>query len=79
MNANRFELPDSASGAGDDVTAGRALTRVRSERLSVKGEKTRNQNARASVSPEQAGEGERAESSIRESTSSEALPQTNES
>jgi hypothetical protein len=71
MNANRFELPDSASGAGDDVTVGRALTRVESGRLSDTGEKTQDKKARASVSPEQADQGERAESSSRESALSE--------
>lgn len=68
MNANPFELPDNARGAGDDAGVGRALTRVEGGRLLETGEKAQNEEARASVSPEKADQGERAESSSREST-----------
>ena len=71
MNDNPFQLPDNARGAGDDAGVGRASTRVASGRLSETGETTQNQEAKASVSPEQAVQGERAESSSSRSTLSE--------
>jgi hypothetical protein len=71
MNANPFELPDNARGAGDDAGARRALTHGESGRLSETGEKTQNEETRASVTPEQAVQGKRGESSSGVSTLSE--------
>jgi hypothetical protein len=68
MNSNPIELPDNARGGGDDAGVGRALTRVASGRFLETGETTQNQESKASASPEQAVQGERAESSTREST-----------
>jgi len=71
MNANPIELPDNAREAGDDAEESRSLTRVESGRLSETGEATQNQKVKAPVSPEEVVQGERAESSSRESTLSE--------
>jgi hypothetical protein len=69
MNSNPIELPHNARGGGDDAGVGRALTRVASGRFLETGETTQNQESKASASPEQAVQGERAESPTGESTS----------